>query len=85
MLTQKTMPQASPTKKRPLFCLAIETYNRKGQITETNLLYMHGDDTANVRYLYRLTQPNTRKYHIVAIAPVIGYKVDDKQGKLLSV
>ena len=84
MLTQRTMQQESRTKKT-LFCLAIETHNRKGQITETNLLYMHGDDVANVRYLYRLTQPNTRKYHIVAIAPVIGYKVDDKQGKLLSV
>ena len=75
----------SPTKKRILHCLAIETYNRLGQLVETNLLYMHGDDVANVRYLYRLTQPNTRKYHIVAIAPVIGYKVDDKKGEQLSV
>jgi hypothetical protein len=75
---------ALPTKKK-LHCLAIETRNRLGLVVETNLLYMHGDDIANVRYLYRLTQPNTQKYHIVAIAPVIGFHVDDKQGNQLSV
>lgn len=76
--------EASTKKKQPLYAVAVEV-REHGKILHTSIEYIHADDLANARYKFRLTCPNTRKFHVVSIGQVIGFHVDDKKGELLSV
>lgn len=71
--------------KKPLYCVAVEIFNRESVLVKTSLEYIHADDTANAKYLFRQTAPNTHRFRIVAVAPVIGYHVDSSSGNKLSV
>lgn len=73
------------TEKRALFCIAVEIFDEKNVMIGTSLEYLHANDIANAKYLFRLTAPNTKKHRIVSVGSVIGYRVEDKQGKVLSV
>lgn len=71
--------------KRPLFAIAVEVRNRNNQTVHTSIEYVHADDTANALYRFRLTCPNTRRFHVVSVGPVIGFIVEDNKGDVLSV
>jgi len=90
---------APSTKKRqPLHCVAVEVRSH-GQVVRTSLEYLHPDEPpadvpeaelikwriANVLRKFRMTCPNTRRFHVVSIGPVIGFLVEDNKGDLLSV
>ncbi len=88
---------AEHTKKK-LYCVAVEVH-MAGAVVKTSLEYIHADDppvnikaedaskwrNANVLFKFRLTCPDSRRYHVVSVGEVIGYHVEDKKGEVLSV
>jgi len=71
---------------RKLYCIAYEYRIRPG-VWGADMVYMHGDSAEDVRLQYFRANANqlAREMRIVAIAPVIGYFVEDKKGEALSV
>lgn len=67
-----------------LYAVAVEIF-RKGQLVSARIKYLHALDQPNAKLKFRHAYPNANKYRIVAIAPVIGFFVNDKQGSNLSV
>lgn len=74
------------TDKTPerLYCVAIEEWV-KGKVIDTHLVYIHADDTRHACRIYRQSQPNAIRYHVVTAGKVIAYKIQDPQGIILSV
>jgi hypothetical protein len=74
------------TDKTPerLYCIAIEEWV-KGKVVETHLVYVHADNIQHAVRVYRQSQPNSARYHVVTAGKVIAYKVLDTQGLILSV
>ena len=78
--------QIKTDTKKTLYCICYE-YQIMGAVWGADKLYMHGEDAGDVRLqFFRSDAPETmRRIRIVAIAPVIGYFVDDTKGNRLSV
>ena len=47
--------------------------------------YVHAADGAQARFKFQCTVTNPAYIDIIGIAPVVLYKVEDKEGKILSV
>lgn len=67
-----------------MYAVASEIFV-KGQLARAEIIYLHAKDGAHARYQYCMMHPNRRSHRIVAVAPVIGYFVDDEHGEKLSV
>jgi hypothetical protein len=67
-----------------LYAVAVEIF-RKGRLVSAKIKYLHALDQQNAKLKFRHAYPNANKYRIVAIAPVIGLFVNDKQGRDLSI
>ena len=74
------------TDKTParLYCVAVEEWI-KGKVIDTHLVYIHADNVKHAITIYRNSQPNSARYHVVTAGKVIAYKVLDTQGLILSV
>lgn len=72
------------TDKTPerLYCIAVEEWV-KGKVVETHLVYVHADNNGHAARVYRQSQPNSARYHIVTAGKAIAYKVQDTQGLIL--
>ena len=70
---------------RPLYCIAYERYDKKGQIVKADFEYVHADSIPHARNQFCFSNPNRRTHRVVGVAPVIGYFVEDKKGDILSV
>jgi len=71
--------------KRPLHCIALKKWTGSGWVNQ--LEYLHADDSAMAKAIFvgTLQGPAILYTRIIAVAPVIGYFVDDNQGRVLSV
>ncbi len=70
---------------RPLYCIAYERYDRKGQLIKADFEYVHADSTAHARNQFCHSRPNRRRHKIVGVAPVIGYHALDDNADKVSV
>lgn len=74
---------------RPLYAVAVERfrYNRRTKTGNwvPDIDYLHADSIPHARAQFCYREPNRRVSRIVGVAPVIGYYVEDKEGKILSV
>lgn len=77
---------AVSTDKTPdrLYCVAIEEWV-KAKVVATHLVYVHADGVQHAIRIYRQSQPNSARYHVVTAGKVIAYKVQDTKGLILSV
>lgn len=67
-----------------LYCIAVENWHN-GKVVGTHLVYVHADDAKHAARIYRQSEPNSARYHIVTAGKAIAYKVLDNQGLILSV
>jgi len=68
---------------RKLYAVACERFSR-GQWT-ADIVYLHANSQTDARLQFVKAEPNRRKVRVVAVGPAVGYFVDDKEGKHLSV
>jgi hypothetical protein len=68
---------------KTLYAVAFEKL--VGQEWKSDIVYLHAADTPNAKFLFIQSQSRGVRYHIVAIGPVLGYHVNDEEGKSLSV
>lgn len=66
---------------RPLFAIAVEYYDRKGNLLNANVVYLHADDAVHAGNQYKTAHPNRRTHHIVSVGQCIGFFTEDKSGK----
>jgi len=71
-------------EKKCLYAVAVERY-RRGSLVAAGIRYMHADSIAHAKNQYCYAHPNRRTHRVISVGPVIGYYVDDKDGKELSV
>jgi len=73
------------TTDRLLYCICYEYRLRPG-VWDCDKLYLHADDAGDARLqFFRSDAPETmRQIRIVAVAPVVGFFVDDNKGEELS-
>jgi len=75
----------SSSDKKPLYAICFERYVKgKPDPVETGIEYAIVSDAAEARFHFRRSYPNARRMKIVAIAPAIGYFVEDNKGDILS-
>lgn len=69
-----------------LYCICYEFKKAPG-VWDCDKLYMHGTDAEDIRLkFFQSNAPELmREMRIVAIAPAIGYFVEDTKGEVLSV
>ena len=67
-----------------LWAIAFEI-RRGRRILKGNIDYVQDVGIAEAKLQWRKANPNYSTHYIVAVGPVIGYKVKDKQGQILSV
>jgi len=72
------------TEKQPLYSVAYEKYNRRTGEWVPVMEYLHAEDAGHARVQFCAMNPNRQTCKIVAIGPVIGYHVEDNEGKVLS-
>ncbi len=68
-----------------LYSIAIERYNPKKDEWVPSIEYLHAEDAGHARAQFCAANPNRRFCKIVAIGRVIGYNVEDNEGKIVSV
>ncbi|MGH9968615.1 MAG: hypothetical protein ACREBG_12415 [Pyrinomonadaceae bacterium] len=69
---------------RQLYAVAVERY-KGGNNWTADIVYLHADGQRDARVKFLAGEPKRKRVRVVAIGPVIGYNVDDKEGKQLSV
>lgn len=67
-------------EKRPLFAIA---FILKGASIQFE--YLHAENVNHARIQFCAAHPNRVKFHIIDIAPAVGYYVHDNHGDVLSV
>lgn len=73
------------TETRTLFCVAAEEFDNRTMKWRLELNYNHADDAHASKAIYVQNRVREGKiFRIVAVAPVIGYKVLDNQGLVLA-
>ena len=70
---------------RPLYAVAYELFNRKGDIVKGDIVYMHADDAAHALNQFRLSHPNRRRCRIIGASIAIGYHALDDNADCVSV
>jgi hypothetical protein len=72
--------------KDPLYCVVVNICNKKGVLIRPLVdSYIHAKTQQEAYLKYCLSAPDRKRYQIVSVAPVVGYKIQDKQGLILSV
>jgi len=66
-----------------LYCVAVEVHER-GKVINTHLVYVHAHDAKHAARIYRQSEPNSARHHIVTAGKAIAYRVQDTQGLILS-
>jgi hypothetical protein len=72
---------------RPIFAVAVEVLNRKGEVVDCVIEYLHADDTRSANFQYRAAHTRelmAGKIRIVEVAPAVGWFVQDEHGEVLS-
>jgi hypothetical protein len=81
----KAYNNRSDASKKTLYAVVYEIYEKRNPDPIAGKIhYVQADDAAEARYHFRRSYPNHRRYRMSAVAPVIGYFVEDKEGKILS-
>ncbi len=71
--------------KRPLFCVALQIWDRSLTRCKLDFEYLHADDRHHARVQFTVANPDRRHVRIVEVAQVLGYVVEDEHGEQLSV
>lgn len=69
---------------KELYGVYIETLDARGEIQKSEMYHIHAESSAQAKMHFAVVFPDRRRHHIVAAAPLIGYFVKDKEGKILS-
>jgi hypothetical protein len=74
-------------EKKPMFSAALEYFDINGQMTHGNIVYTHADDQRTAECTFRAMY--TRELlagtvRIVAVAPPVGWYVQDNHGEVLT-
>ena len=68
-----------------MYAIACEHFDANERLTSAEIIYVHATDAGHARQQFIKIHSNQRKHRMVAVAPVIGYFVDDNHGEKLSV
>lgn len=72
--------------KDDLYCIITNVCDSNGKVINALVdSYVHARNRREARHKYCVGTPDRTRYQIVDVAKVIGYKVQDKQGLILSV
>ena len=70
---------------RPLYAVAYELYNRKGDLIKGDIEYMHAEDAGHAKNQFCLSHPNRRTHKIIGSSLVIGFYALDDNADVISV
>jgi hypothetical protein len=74
-------------KKDPMFCAALEFFDRNGQLAGCDTVYTHAPDWATANASFRRSYSRelcSGRVRIVDVARAVGWFVDDNHGEQLS-
>ena len=67
-----------------LYGVIVERIDRRGQPVHGEILYIHASADVEARWHFQLMYPNRRTHRIGMAAPCLAFKVENKQGTIVS-
>jgi len=74
------------SRGQTLYAVAYERLNARGDITSTDVHYLHADDVRHAEVCFRSAHSKqclAGRIHIAAVGPAIGFHVEDNHGEIL--
>jgi hypothetical protein len=87
MFQVPTFEPPKPDTKRPMFSAACEYFDDNGQMTHGNIVYTHAPDLRSAECSFRAIYSNelcSGRMRIIAVAPPVGWFVQDEHGEQLA-